>query len=95
MAHVNVMTAGQLERFRAKVRAVLEAPVFKAVPVQQEANATPMLQVATVSDETRKEEERLRLKTLSEERASKWPNTLQVQHWQHSHPCSSATVCPI
>lgn len=52
MAHVNVITAGQLERIRAKV--------------------------ATVSDETRKEEERLRLKTLSEERASKWPNTLQA-----------------
>jgi hypothetical protein len=37
MAHVNVITAGHLERIRAKVRAVLEAAealVHTAVPVQ-------------------------------------------------------------
>lgn len=43
----------------------------------------PVAQMASVSDETRKEEERLRLKALSEERASKWPNTLQVKQCQH------------
>lgn len=32
-----------------------------------------------MSEETRKEEERLHLKQLSEERAAKWPNTLQVR----------------
>eukprot|EP00878_Enallax_costatus_P034326 GHUV01038051.1.p1 GENE.GHUV01038051.1~~GHUV01038051.1.p1 ORF type:complete len:163 (+),score=48.34 GHUV01038051.1:328-816(+) len=52
MESVNVVTAGQLERIRAKV--------------------------AKDSEDSRKEEERLRLKQLSEERAGRWPNTLQA-----------------
>lgn len=36
------------------------------------------LQVSAATEKTIKEDERLRLKQLSDERASKWPNTLQV-----------------
>jgi hypothetical protein len=80
MAHVNVITAGQLERIRAKVLEAAEASHSIAQHRRHNATDTPMVQVVAVSEETRKEEERLRLKALSEERASKWPNTLQVRH---------------
>jgi hypothetical protein len=79
MSHVNVITAGQLERIRAKVLEAVGAPHAVAQHIEQNDDNTPVAQVATVSEETRKEEERLRLKTLSEERANKWPNTLQVR----------------
>jgi hypothetical protein len=42
------------------------------------ARACPRWQVADSKSDAHKEAERLRLKQLSEERAAKWPNTLQV-----------------
>jgi superfamily II DNA or RNA helicase len=83
MAHVNVITAGQLERIRAKVREAEALRWEEGCTMSSRPKKFLPMQVITVSDETRKEEERLRLKTLSEERASKWPNTLQVQQCQH------------
>lgn len=53
--------------------------VLHSAPCSRKAYSnSDCVQVATGSESTMKEEERLRLKQMSEDRASKWPNTLQV-----------------
>lgn len=81
---VNVITASQLERMLLKVGVQLlgvliaHSPRQHAGCVDNACRTRCTCQVADSKDDHHKEAERLRLKQLSEERAAKWPNTLQV-----------------
>jgi hypothetical protein len=76
MGTVNVITASQLDRIRARVCTI--AMVRVSVPAQPTHTAF-FLQLHETSLDTSREDERLRLKKLSDERAHRWPNTLQVR----------------
>lgn len=85
MGTVNVITASQLDRIRARVCTI----AMGLVPVPAQPTHTVVcLQLHETSLDTSREDERLRLKKLSDERAHRWPNTLQVR--PPPLPCNAA-----
>lgn len=73
------ITSSQLEQMLARVSSCAGPTVLAAHPTAHMLSREhACLQVSGGTTDTMKEEERLRLKQMSDERASKWPNTLQV-----------------
>lgn len=77
---VTTITSSQLERMLSRVSSCADSTVAYCAPTKQHmlSRVHACLQVSGGATDTMKEEERLRLKQMSDERASKWPNTLQV-----------------
>jgi len=75
---VTTITSTQLERMLARVSGLQDCCCPSTTPTSLTSDCPWPQQAADEQESTYREDERLSLKQLSEERASKWPNTLQV-----------------